>query len=59
MSSVGIVRTGLAGLLLLSLVAPAPEGVAEVSESARLMCLVLLRGLRMVVASSLFRWSRV
>ena len=34
MSSVGIVRTGLAGLLLLSLVAPAPEGVAEVSESA-------------------------
>ena len=34
MSSVGIVRTGLAGLLLLSLVAPAPEGLAEVSDSA-------------------------
>ena len=34
MSSVRIVRTGLAGLLLLSLVAPAPEGLAEVSESA-------------------------
>ena len=34
MSSVRIVRTGLAGLLLLSLVAPAPEGLAEVSDSA-------------------------